>query len=939
MRLLSPAFLLLLLAIPPLVWLSFRALGASDSEGGLSRVRRRLFLVFRVAALTLLVLALAGPAVSRAAGGVTLAFLLDESDSVSDAAHRQAVAMIEAVRSRMSRDDRAILVRFGGSAEVEELAPGKPVPPEPAEDIDRGATDIAGATQLALAELPAEGTRRIVLFSDGNENRGRALEAAALARSFGVELFVVPLFQPASESGVSAESVLAPDRVRAGEPHQVSVLVKSGRRGPARVTLLQDGAPIASREGTLDAGESSITVDALLKEPGLHSYEALVDSPDDQFLENNHAKRFVEVTGSPSVLYVAKRGGASSALLAALQAQGISVVEREASQLPGSIEGFVPFDGIIFDNVPGYSLSFEKMETVEQYVRDLGGGLLMIGGDSSFGAGGYYKTPIERALPVDMDVKAQIQMPRLTLIIVADKSGSMAGQVPTGETKLDVVKSAAYASMDLLNPFDKVGLLAFDADVEWTVPLTDAKNKEQVANELSTLVPGGGTVLFPALQEAHRMLNATVSATKHVIVISDGLTEGTDFESQVKAMARDKITVSTIAVGEDADRDLLAKISGWGGGRFYATNDPTTVPRIFVTETMVVSRGLLVEKSFLAQPSSGSEILRGVPLAGMPPLGGFVFTYLKSGAEQSLTALYDAPLLATWRYGLGKAAAFTSDLKGKWGRAWVGWDAYPRFVAQLVRWIQRPTSFDVLHPVVRLEAGRGEISVDAYDALSAFVNGLDMRAVVLDPGGDRQEVRLQQKAPGLYEGSFKAEKTGDYAVTLAAMDRADLPPRTIAVSLSYPDEYRDMGTDTSLLARLASLTAGKLLSLEVPASAREQAPPEWRDLFIRSSRGKIEPSPLWPLLVVLALIAFFLDIAARKLVLPERLRERLSALLARRGKGEEYSYKDLARMVTTAKEEEKRKLGKRISEMAKAEKIDPDLAAYLYIAKLKGKKE
>jgi Ca-activated chloride channel family protein len=959
MRFLSPWYLLLLMAIPPLVWLSIkylkRASGPRSSATGepdpeLSPLRRRLFIVMRVAALSMLVLALAGPAVSRVANGLSVAFLLDESESVTDASRERAVSMIESIRSRLSKDDRAVLVRFGGNEEVEELVPGKPVSLEVGDAVDRGSTDIAGAVQFTLAQLPEQGTRKIVLFTDGNENRGKSAEAAALARSFGVSLFTVPLAPSPSQSEVSVESIVAPDRVRSGEPHEVTLLIKSRIRTAARVSLLRDGEPIGVKEGFLEAGENSIAIKSVLAEPGVHSYEALVEASDDQFLENNHFKRFIEVTGAPAVLYVSKRGERSSALLAALTAQGISVVPRDAAELPGALEGFVPYDGIILDNVPGFSLSYEKMQMIEEYVRDVGGGLLMIGGDTSFGAGGYYKTPIERLLPVDMDVKSQVQMPRLSLVILADKSGSMSALVPTGESKLDVVKSAAYEAIQLLNPFDKVGLLAFDADWEWTVPITEARNKDEVAKQLAMLSPGGGTIMFQALREAHRAIAETASAMKHVIIISDGLSEPGEFQSEVQAMAREKITVSTVAVGEDSDRELLSKIAQWGGGRFYATNDPTAVPRIFVTETMLVSRGLLVEKRFLPHVSSMTEILRGIPLGGIPPLDGFVFTYLKNGAEESLGALYDAPLLASWRYGLGKAAAFTSDLKGKWGRAWVGWDAYSRFSAQLVRWIQRPVSFDVMHPVIRLSAGTGRISVDAYDELSAFVNGMDMRAVILGPGEERQEVRLPQKAPGLYEGSFTAEKMGDYSVTLAAVNRQDLSPRTIGVSLSYPDEYRDIGVNTELLSSLAASAGGKLLPLtkdvgasasRSAASAQSAAPqaaaPGYQELFRRDSRRVVESSPLWPLLVLLALLAFFIDIAARKLVLPEGMRARLAALFTRRSPREDYSYQDLTRMISSAKEVEKKKLRERISYVTGQGKVDPDLAAYLYIARLKGK--
>jgi Ca-activated chloride channel family protein len=957
MRLLSPGYLLLLFTIPPLVLASLwfqRAKGKGNEKGGgllprlralrestkglfsagglgLSPARFRLFLTFRIIALVFLVLALAGPVVARSVTGLTVGFLLDESQSVSDSSRAEAVSMIEDVRSRLSPGDRGILVRFAGSAAAEDLVEGVAVKAESSDDLDRGSTDIARAIQLALADMPEEGTRRIVLFSDGNQTRGNAGEAAAIARSFGVEVFDVALPTPPSENEVSVEEILAPERVRAGEPHQVTVLVKSRTRTAARVSLFRDGAPVASTEGFLQPGENPIAVQAIMTTAGLHSYEALVDSPNDRFIENNHFKRFIEVSGDTSVLYVSRKGRASRAFLSALAVQGIPVTARDASGLPGSIEGFVPYDGVILDNVPSYTISYEKMQILEQYVRDVGGGLLMIGGDSSFGAGGYYNTPIEKALPVDMDVKSQLQRPRLSLLILTDKSGSMAGQVTTGEMKLDVVKSAAYAAIDLLNPFDRVGLLAFDADWEWAVPMVEARDKETITEELSTLAPGGGTDLYPALVQALDAISAEPSAVKHIIVISDGLTQPADFERLVTEMAREKITVSTIAVGEDADRDLLADIAEWGKGRAYETNDPMLVPKIFVTETMLVSRSLLVDKSFLPQLVSRGEILKGIPFAGMPPLSGFVLTFLKNGAEEGLRGLYDSPLLASWRYGLGKAAAFTSDLGGGWSRDWVEWEAYPRFVAQLVRWIQRPVSFEVLHPRVSLDAGRGRITVDAYDELGVFVNGLDLIAVVLGPGDGREELVLSQKAPGLYDGTFRAETTGDYALTIAAVNRRELAPRTIGVSIPYLEEYRDAGVNAGLLASMAEATGGSILPLGGEGASA------YGDILGREAKRSLEASPLWPYLVLAALLAFFLDIVTRKLSLSEGARARIASLFSVKRGRERYSYGELTLMVSTAKEEQKRMLKQRITRMAKEGRVDPDLAAYLYIARLKGR--
>jgi hypothetical protein len=351
-----------------------------------------------------------------------------------------------------------------------------------------------------------------------------------------------------------------------------------------------------------------------------------------------------------------------------------------------------------------------------------------------------------------------------------------------------------------------------------------------------------------------------------------------------------------------------------------------------MTETLLASRGLIVEHRFLPQTVAVHEVLGGIELASLPPLTGFVLTYLKTGATRVLGALYDAPLLATWRYGLGRAAAFTSDLTGRWGREWVSWESFPRFAAQLVRWIEPAVTGEVLHPVVTIAGGRGTVAVDAWDALGAFVNGLQMSAVVSGPGGGRLEVALPQSGPGQYGGTFPAGETGDYVVTVSS-PTADgaASVRTVGASVPYPEEYRDIGVDRGLLERLAAATGGRVVDPADAASLDR--------LLARESGGSSRKVPLWPVLAGLALAFFFLDVAARKLTLPEGLRDRFQKLFGRISGARAWSYEELAAMVQRARDEDRRKLHDRISGMVADGKVSSDLAAYLYIARMRAGKQ
>jgi len=917
----DPLCFLLLLALPPLLILSLR--------GGGGR-RRGASLALRTLALLSIVAAAARPRFTTAEDGISVLFLLDDSVSVGEEQRSAALAAIGRIRARLAAGDRAGLVRFAATASYEDLPEGADV--EAAVPVDAEATDIEGALRTAAASFPPAGWRRLVLLSDGRENRGRAEEAASFLRSAGIRVYAVPLSPPTAGNEASLESLTAPPSVRSGEPHTVTAVVRARRASRARLTLVRDGVLYGTLDASLHAGRNVFSFTAELDGAGLHAYEALVDPSTDTVRENNRFRTFVEVRGPPRLLYVHKKDGRSPAFTAALAAQGIGVEECVPAGIPATPSGLSAYDAVVLDNIPSYSLSFQAMENLERYVRDTGGGLLMGGGDTSFGAGGWYETPLERALPVEMDAASPAKMPRLSLVIVTDKSGSMGGTVPGGETKLDVVKSAALATLDLLNPFDRVGILAFDADHEWSVPLTDAADRERIAMDLSRLQTGGGTDMAPALEEARAVLADSPAALKHLIVLTDGLSQDADFEAVARRIAADGITLSAVAVGDDADKALLSRIAEIGGGRFYAASDPRSVPRIFVAETVIARRGLLIEKRFLPQPTSGSEILSGIPLEAMPPLDGFVLTYPKRGSEQILTGLQDAPVLAAWRYGLGKSAAFTSDWGARWARDWVDWDAFPRFAAHLVRWVERAGGRDIMIPSLRIEAGRGKVAVDAVDG-DAFVDGLDLGGTVLAPSGVALPLALRQTAPGRYEGDFEAGETGDYVATLVAESAgAAVSTRILGVSVPYAEEYRDEGADAALLGRLAEATGGRILGAEDGEGLEDLLR---RDGGSRTASGR---EPFWPLAAALAL--FFLELCVRRLRPAAALRGLLSRL---RGglpqPAPALRYEDVRAAVEEKREEERRRMRERITSVSSSHRYSDELAAHLYMARLAARRE
>jgi len=523
----------------------------------------------------------------------------------------------------------------------------------------------------------------------------------------------------------------------------------------------------------------------------------------------------VEVKGAPRVLLLSGNNDSQQFLSKVLQVQGYSVVQSAPEKTPLTLTDLASFDLLVLDNVPAFQLTDAKMENIEKYVRDLGGGLLVIGGSQSYGAGGYYRTALERILPVDMRPPARLDLPHVALLFVLDKSGSMgAGQ--EGSTKLDLAKAAAVAAADIMNPTDQVGIIGFDAAWDWVLPFRPVGNGEWISEKLAALQSDGGTDLYKALVEAHRAIAAKQAAIKHVIVLSDGLTDKADFQGLGQRMARDGITVSTVSVGSDADVQLMADIAKEGKGRGYVALDPQTIPQIFTAETLLISRDLLVDKIFTPSIVAPVGPLKGISQASVPPLRGYVLTYPKPRSELLMSAEKD-PLLASWRYGVGRVTAFTSDLSGRWGKEWVTWPGFPQWASQLARDSMRKFLETRMRTELQPDGEAVKVVADLLSKEGKFLNHLKLKSNIATPNKTTLEQALQQSAPGRYETKFIPSQRGIHLLTLYAEGEpghAGQTVGTIPYIAPYPKEYRELKANTALLSRLAEETGGEMIDAD-----------------------------------------------------------------------------------------------------------------------------
>jgi Ca-activated chloride channel family protein len=772
-------------------------------------------IVIRSVALAALAMALVNPRIFQSTSAMDVIFSVDLSRSVGQEGREKALELLEAAGRIKRPEARTGLLTFARTPEWESL-PREQVPMSDfSARLDRDETDIQAALQAAVAQVGEDRQGKILLISDGNENRNETARVIPLLRAQGVSVWTMPVTLSRGRNEMYLSDLVLPRQVDSAEGFEIRGAIESLREALARVRLLRDGSLHAEQEVQLKTGTNPVVFRDSLRARGNHTYELLVESPGDTLAENNLLQGVVEVKGPPRVLLLSAQKESQRVISRVLQAQGYAVVESAPDTHPLSLSELSAYDLLVLDNVPAFQLTYAKMETIEKYVRDLGGGLLVIGGSQSYGAGGYFRTPLERILPVDMRPPARLEMPHVALLFVIDKSGSM-GAGSEGSTKLDLAKAAAIAAADIMNPTDQVGVLAFDANWDWALPFRQVGKGEWISERLAGLQSDGGTDLYKAMVEAHRVIATKQAAIKHVIVLSDGLTDKADFYTLVTRMARDGITVSTVSVGNDADVQLMADIAKNGKGRGYVALDPQTIPQIFTTETLLISRDLLIEKPFIPSIVAATGPLKGIPQNNLPPMRGYVLTYPKPRAELLMRADKD-PLLVSWRYGLGRVLAFTSDLSGRWGKDWVAWQGFPQWASQLARDAMRKILETRMHTDFNADGESIKVVTDLVSRDGKFLNHLKLKANITAPNRTSQEQTLQQTAPGRYEGKFTPAQRGVHFVTLFAEgsgNEAALPVATVPYIAPYPKEYRQLRPNLALLSRLAEETGGEMLDPE-----------------------------------------------------------------------------------------------------------------------------
>jgi len=850
LRFTEPWALVLLVLIPWSVW-------AGMQIRSLSRGRKWTAIVLRVAILLALIAALAGAELVKINDRLAVFFLLDRSNSIPEEQRLEAEDTVKRLSDAfMTEKDEAGVIAFGEEPSIE-LTVGKTLELKQVQSFVGGEqTDLAAAIRLALAAFPQGYMRRIVLLSDGNETRGSALEETKLAQASGAAVDVIPI-RTGSGGEVRIREVRAPSHVNSDEPFKLQVVVESDHDTEATLRLYQrvrDGARLLQpARVTLQKGDNAFLLPQELSASGFYEYEAIVEAESDTIAANNEGRAFTIIQGEPTVLYVEADPGHSRFLQPALESEGVTVVRTDLGSMPGTLAQLQNYDSVILSDVSATDLSTDQLSALEAMVRDLGVGLVMIGGPDSYGPGGYYNSPVERALPVSMDLKQRKVMPQGALALILHTC-----EFPDGNAW---ARRIALAALDVLSSQDLMAALAYDwqAGESWLYELQLVGDKKRMQAALNTTQIGDMPDVQGTLQMAYNALSAPecTASVKRVIIISDG-DPAAPTASLLKKLKDAAIAVSTVCINPHRtnDQEMLKWVAYNTGGNYYFVNDPTKLPQIFTKEAAVVKRAMLIEEPFTPRPQYDSEILRGLSADSLPTLLGYVATTPKENAIVSLVSHEDDPVLAQWRYGLGKSIAFTSDVTNRWAADWVQWDGFNRFWSQAVRWTLRETAPSNFNVETRIRDGKGYVRIDAVDDRGRFINFLRPEGVVTGPAPNfgRSELELTQTGPGIYEGTFPLDNPGMYMVNVV-YTRPDGSQGMIptGLAMNYSKEYEHHTTNLGLLDQIAATGGGAVL-----------APTD--NPFVHDLEITPTITPVWPYLAAFAACAFPVEIFVRRVV-------------------------------------------------------------------------
>ena len=736
-----------------------------------------------------LFLALFGIGIRIGSNKTATVFVVDLSNS--NAAHQDEMQeYLARTVGQMPKGNVYGIVTFGKGALVEQFMTNRKNYGQLMTIPEGTATNFEEAVSRALTMIPGNANGRLVVLTDGRQTRGD-IQNMAQALVAGRTEFATLLYENEVKNDAYIDQVIMPVYLHPGDRYSVTVLTESNYDTDAVIAIYHGSVKSAEYSVHLNKGSNRFVFsDQVAEDAGGGSMESLrvqVQAAGDGCAENDFYNAYSVVEATPKVLVVSGRGINSSNFTSILQAAGCDYSVVSALNAPSTMEEMLAYRSILLVDTYIDDLPQGFLNNLESYVKDYGCGFVCCGGENSFALGGYRNTVLETVLPVNMQLKAVNEMQHMAMVMVIDRSGSMLSDT-NGVSNLDVAIRAATVAVDNLQDEDYVGVLTFDTEYTWQVELTKAKDREKIKESIKAIREGGGTTIKPAVQEAYDVISACDAQAKHVVLLTDGMGETTDFKDVIKDYTSGGVTLSTVAVGSGSDTQLLKELATRCGGRYYYSDVSLDIPKIFAQEVFLGGDSYIQNGDFALSVRQGHELTSNLFPNGWPRLYGYVSATEKTAANPIIKEPEkDAPILTVWQYGLGRTVAWNSDVTGAWTAAFSGADDTVQLWKRIVDYSTGNASLggDRVNVVTA-----GEQTTVVYQT-EDYSGKTEVLAKVVDPEGADTEVRLHATAPGKYEAALDTAQAGLYHLNIRREEDGEIQSYlTTATAVQFSDEYK-----------------------------------------------------------------------------------------------------------------------------------------------------
>jgi len=824
------------------------------------RLPGRALTVLRAATFILVVFAICRPRIDLPLRGGTVIVVADRSASMPEGAEDRAIEIVDLIHEEMPRTDRLGVVSVGDRGVVEQ-------PPQAAAfggfalDPGRDGSDLAGGLDAALALIPEGTPGRVVVLSDGRGTGADPRGPAGRAATRGIPVDYRALQRPSADD-TAIDRIQAPPQVAQGASYMLTAWIRSPYAQEVGYELRSGDGVIARGRRAFKQGLTRLVFRDRASQPGTRAYRLAIDATEaDPVPENNTARALVGVTGVRPLLCVT--AGAGSGLPGLLRQGGLTVSTPGVAGPAWSLEYLSNYSAVVLENVASNRLGLRSMEHLALWVAEAGGGLMVTGGRNAYGPGGYFRSPLDPVLPVSMELRQEHRKLALAIVMVLDRSGSMAMSAGGGRTKMDLANLGAAQVIDLLSGMDEVGVLAVDSQPHTIVGLQPVDNKGAIRSKILRIDSmGGGIFVYEGLVAAVSMLAKASAGTRHIILFSDAADseQPGNYKVLLEKCRKANVTVSVIGLGTEADSDaeLLKDVAKRGDGRIFFTADPQEIPRLFAQDTFAVARSAFIEDPVVAKTTGGMLGVAGRRLADTFPLGGYNLCYLKPDANLAAVTTddYAAPVVASWQAGGGRVLCYTGEADGEFTGSFAAWEDAGDFLTSLARWVggsDNPLPDTMLITQhVRDGTCRVQLHLDPKRGTDPFAAPPVVHLLTGRPGTTPRSRAETMRWSGAALLEVATPLGGDEtllaAVDVPSFDRVALPPVCLPYSAEFAPAPEAKGRDT--LHDLAEMTGGEE---RIDMAAIWNALPKHP-----------RPAELAPWLIVAAIVLFLLEVLHRR---------------------------------------------------------------------------